>query len=78
MADKIGVAIDCDLCPVGELNTVAELVRDGILVWIDRACLMHLGKKYPDGRIERGVNVDVYQLTAKGIALCEANGIPQQ
>lgn len=78
VADKIAIAIDCDLCPVDDLPAVAELVRDGILVWIDRACLMHIGVKRPDGSMLRGLNADVYRLTAKGIALCEANGIPQQ
>ena len=76
--DKIGVVIDCDLCPVGELNVVAELVREGLIEWIERACLRHLGVGTPDGKlIRRGVNADVYRLTPKGIALCEANGIKQ-
>ena len=75
--DKIAVAIDCDVAPVGQLNIVAALVRDGVLVWIDRTTLPHVGIQTPDGRV-RLANVDVYQLTSKGIALCNANGIKQR
>lgn len=77
--DKIGIAIDCDLAPVGELNVVGELVREGIIEWIDRACVPHLGTFHLDtGEVRRGFNCDVYRLTPKGIALCDANGIKRQ
>jgi hypothetical protein len=76
--DKIGVAVDCDLAPVGELAVVAELVREGIMQWIDRAWLGHLAVQNADGsHRRRGVNCDIYKLTEKGIALCEQHGIKQ-
>jgi hypothetical protein len=82
MKDKIGVAIDCDIAPVGELNIVSELVREGILVWIDRACLPQLGLKAPaklgGELLRRGLNADIYRLTPKGVALCDAYGIKRQ
>jgi hypothetical protein len=74
--DKIGIAIDCDLAPVGELTTVAELVRAGLIEWIDRTCLAHLGTRNTEtGEVRRCINADVYRLTEKGIALCDAHGI---
>lgn len=77
--DKIAVAIECDLAPVDMLPAVTELVRDGYMVWIDRATLMHLVvQNTKTGEIRRGVPCDVYQLTEKGVALCDANGIKQQ
>ena len=76
-ADKIGVSIDCDMAPVGELNVVAELVREGVIIWIDRAALTHLVVKRQGGRPFHP-NVDVYRLTAKGIALCDAEGIERK
>jgi hypothetical protein len=77
--DKIGIAIDCDLAPVGELNTVSELVREGIIAWIDRACLGHLAAVMPaTGEVRRGINFDLYRLTEKGIAHCDANGIKRK
>lgn len=72
--DRIAVPLDCALCPVGLLNTVGMLVREGVLTWIDRATLHHV--------IHRGsrvaVLVDVYELTRKGIDLCNEHGIKQQ
>lgn len=71
--DKIGIAVDCDLAPVGDLNIVTDLVREGIITFVERAALLHLVIK---GR--RGVNADIYRLTPKGIALCDSNGIERQ
>lgn len=52
--------------------------------WIDRTVLMHIAV-LKDGRPQmtksgtvRRPNVDVYKLTTKGIALCDAEGIKQQ
>jgi hypothetical protein len=72
--DKIAVPLDCRLCPVGLLPVVSELVREGYLRWIDRGNIHHLvavknGIRFP-------VFVDVYQLTAAGVALCD--GIRQR
>lgn len=78
--DKIGVPIDCDIAEPGELNIIADLVREDIIVWIDRAVLRHLvviderGVKPP--RI--GINADIYQITLKGIRLCDDNGIKRR
>jgi hypothetical protein len=78
--DKIGVAIDCDVAEPGDLNIISELVREGIIVWIDRTVLSHLAiVNKQTGTLERlWVNADVYQLTLKGIALCNAHGIRQR
>lgn len=79
--DKIGVAIDCDIAQPGDLNIVTDLVQEGIIVWIDRALLPHVGW-FKDGAppvlVRRGVNADIYQLTLKGIKLCNENGIKQR
>ena len=80
--DKIGIAIDCDLAPVGELAVVSELVREGMLVWIDRTVLSHqavVDRNDPTPRPPvRHPNVDVYQLTPKGVEFCEQHGIKQR
>lgn len=76
--DKLAIAIDCDMAEPGDLNIVTELVREGIIVWIDRSMLHHLGAlNEKTGETKRGINVDVYQLTLKGIKLCNENGIEQ-
>lgn len=72
--DKIGIAVDCDLCPVGDLSVIAELVRLGLLVWIDRCALHHLRR----GDTGERLNVDVYQLTTAGVAYCDQHGVKQQ
>ena len=77
--DKIAIARDCELLPVGDLNIISELVREGMIVWIDRTILRHLGVLRESGELVRiGVSADVYQLTTKGISLCRAEGIPQR
>jgi len=75
--DKISVPIDCEIAPVSLLPVVSMLVREGVMVWIDRCSLQHLvvTSKH-DGR-QWHPNVDIYKLTARGIALCEWNGIKQ-
>lgn len=78
MRDKIAIAVDCDLAPVGELNVVSELVREGIIVFVERAVLSHLYAYWPSGEVRRGLNADVYKLTEKGIALCDFNGIKRK
>lgn len=78
--DKIGIARDCELCPVDDLPIVAELVREGVIVWIDRAVLpLAVISLLDDDRKPRiGVDCDIYQLTTMGIALCRAQGIKQK
>lgn len=73
--DKIAVPIDCDLAPIDLLPTIAELVREDIIKWIDRANLQHIASYTPDGKIRIGLNCDIYQMTSKGIELCDANDI---
>jgi hypothetical protein len=73
--DKIGVAVDCDLAPVGQLNTVSMLVREGMLVFIERAVLPHLAITDKANNFIRHPSVDVYQMTPACVALCDANGI---
>lgn len=75
-ADKIAVAIDCDLAPVGDLPTIAELVREGIIEWIDCTRLVRI-LIIAEGR-PVFPNFDVYRLTAKGVMLCDAEGIAQR
>lgn len=78
--DKIGVPVDCDMVNPGDLNIISELVREGIMVWIDRAVLRHLVvlDKKNAGSPRIGINADVYQLTLKGIKLCDENRIVQR
>jgi Ethanolamine utilization protein EutJ (predicted chaperonin) len=71
IANKIAIAIDCDMCPVADLPVIAQLVRDGYIVWIDRCALEHVRRTDTLQRL----NVDVYQLTAKGAAYCDTNGV---
>lgn len=82
--DKVAVCIDCDLCDPADLPVIAELVREGIVTWIDRTLLMQVAVRNRDGSFQmtksgmvRRPNVDVYKLTEKGIALCDAEGITQ-
>lgn len=77
MRDKIGVARDCELCPVHDLPIIAELVREGILKWLDRATLPLMAVRSDGTRIV-GIDADVYLLTPKGVALCDANGIARR
>jgi len=82
--DKVGIAIEPDVTNAAMQSTADELVREGIIVWIDRAVLTHMIAATPDGKpMMRGgklrhPTVDVYMLTAKGIELCDANGIKQR
>jgi hypothetical protein len=71
VANKIAIAIDCDMCPVGDLPVITQLVRDGYLVWIERCALEHMRRTDTMQRL----NVDVYQLTSKGVAYCDVNGV---
>jgi hypothetical protein len=81
--DKIGIAIDCDLADPATLPVIADLVCEGIIVWIDRTVLTQLvvadrqtrKPSMTQSGYMRRPNVDVYQLTEKGIALCDAEGI---
>jgi hypothetical protein len=76
--NKIAIAIDCDMLPVGTLPAVTELVRAGIIVWIDRGLLRQfVAVNRQTGERRIGINCDVYLLTPAGIALCDAEGIAQ-
>jgi hypothetical protein len=74
--DKIVIAVDCDLAPVDELPIVSMLVREGVMVYLERATLRHVGIVVQG--LMRFANVDIYQLTAAGVALCDQHGIPQR
>lgn len=79
VADKIAIAIDCDLCEPGDIPIISELVRNGYMIWIDRTVLRHIVAIHRDKVEARiGINVDVYLLTLKGIKLCNENGIKQR
>ena len=74
VADKFCVPRDCELCPVDDLPIISEMVREGIVVWIDKQ-LFH-------ARINNAPELsyfecDIYQLTTEGIKLCNENGIKQ-
>lgn len=76
--NKIAIAIDCDILDPADLLIVSELVREGIWVWIDRTWLPLIAVlPMPGGDIKPriGLNADIYQLTPKGIELCDANNI---
>jgi hypothetical protein len=74
---EIVLPIDCDTAVPGDLNTVYELVREGIMVWIDvtTAPPPAKGLDKPDKVVCAWANCDVYQLTLKGIRLCNEHGI---
>lgn len=78
--DKIGIEIDCDNAAPGDANIIVELVREGIIVWIDRATLEHLAVfDSKIGKYRRfGIRADIYQFTLKGIKLCNENGIERR
>lgn len=76
--DKIVVAIDCDLADPADLPILTELVREDIIVWTDRTVLPMIVRFNGARKLRVGINADVYQLTLKGIALCNENGIEQQ
>lgn len=73
--DKIAIAIDCDIAETDSINAVAELVREGYMVWIDRSALPMVVISKASGKSRYGVNSDIYLLTPKGVELCDANGI---
>ncbi len=74
--DKIAIPVDCELLDPGDLNIVAELVREGMMIWIDRTVLRQIAllNKHT-GQTIIGIMCDVYQFTLKGIQLCNENGI---
>jgi hypothetical protein len=76
--DKLGIAIDCDIADPADMPIITEMVREGIIVWIDRACLPIIAINKETGKPRFGINSDVYQLTLKGIRLCNEHGIRQR
>jgi len=76
--DKLAVPRDCELCPVGDLPIVTAMVADGVMVWIDRT--MFGATLSREGEAKRRVHFqcDIYQLTLKGIRLCNEHGIGQR
>jgi len=75
VGDKLCVPRDCELCPVGLLPVVSEMVREGVMVWIDRQLFeARLNGAQQFSHFE----CDVYQLTTKGIKLCRKHGIEQR
>lgn len=73
--DKLAIPVDCDIAIPGDFNFVAELVREKLMVWIDRTRLPMIMLDKNTGELRFGINVDVYQLTLEGIKLCNDNGI---
>jgi hypothetical protein len=65
--DKIAVPRSCVVLHHEDLPAVSWLVREGYMVWIDRAVLTELW-----------IDCDIYRLTEKGVALCQGNGIAQR
>lgn len=64
--NKIAVPVDCRLCPVHLLPVISRLVREGVLVWLDRCTIEYDGL---------GLMVDVYLLTRMGSDYCDEHGI---
>ncbi len=77
-ADKIAVPLHHALRPVGDLPLVAAMVRQGVLRFIDRARLPMAAIDSFGKIVAAPIECDVYQLTLKGIALCEQHGIKQR
>ena len=75
VADKLCVPRDCMLCPVTLLPVVSEMVQAGVLRWIDRQTFH---ARINDAPQLTFFDADVYQLTLKGIKLCNEHGIKQQ
>jgi hypothetical protein len=80
--DKLAVPID-DLGAGNDAvkradETINEMVREGLIVWIDKAFLPWIGV-IRGGQLHRaGINCDIYQITLKGIRVCNENGIKQR
>jgi hypothetical protein len=80
LADKIAVPINCAIAEPGSLTVVGDMVREGIMVWLDRqmawAKVRHVDLPNSEWkRIE--FPVDIYELTDKGIAFCDEHDIEQ-
>jgi hypothetical protein len=75
VADKFCVPRDCELCPVDDLPAVSEMVREGVVRWIDRQTFQG---RINDSPKRVAFDCDIYQLTLKGIKLCNENGIERQ
>ena len=75
VADKICIPRDCELCPVDDLSAISEMVREGVVRWIDRSMFQARINGAPE---LSHFQCDVYQLTLKGIQLCNENGIKQR
>lgn len=75
VADKFCIPRDCELCPVDDLPAVSEMVRKGFIRWIDRQTFHARINNAPHLSV---FDCDIYQLTLKGIKLCNDNGINQQ
>ena len=67
MRDKIGVQVapPQTLAVKDAKKSLAYLIDSGYLTWIDRAVVSELH-----------VLCDIYQLTPKGVELCNTEGIP--
>lgn len=66
--DKFAIPRSCELAPPYALPAISEMVREGIVVFVEPAWL---------AISESGEQAycDVYQITPKGVALCDAHGI---
>lgn len=65
--DKIAVPCSCRLAPPWAYPLVSRLVREGYLVWLDRAEVSELR-----------LVCEIYLLTPKGVSLCDSLGIPRR
>lgn len=75
VADKLAVPRDCELCPVDDLPAISEMVQQGVIRWIDRRMFQARLNGAPEFT---HFPCDVYQLTTKGIRLCNENGIEKR
>lgn len=72
--DKIALAIHCAIAPVEDRPAVTDMVRQGYIVWIDRAQLP-MAVITESGEVILPLTCDIYLLTPKGTTLCDKNGI---
>jgi len=75
VADKLAIPRDCEMCPVELLPVVTEMVQAGVIRFIDRRMFQ---ARINNAQKFTHFPCDVYQLTLKGIKLCNDNGIEKR
>lgn len=73
MRNKIVIALNSGVNPRTK-KALEELVRWGIVVWVDKAALPYVAVVAGKGDAEPIV-ADIYLLTPRGVRLCEREGI---